>query len=199
MQLKQESTVAEDFLGYVPSHLLQPWMSQPQSLVEFERAMKRMPPRNSLVLTTSHTNWFSMVAFRWRAACLVSSWECGKVSKFRKSQRRRCYRLLQERRSKSPWKLSWHFSFLEAGKIFARILFKRLQVVAEETLRESQYGFRRTRGTINMIFYARQIQEKNREKQKPLLFVFYDMEKAFGKVPGTAMYWSSEDWNVQII
>ena len=49
-----------------------------------------------------------------------------------------------------------------------------------------------------MIFYARQIQEKNREKQIPLLFVFYDMEKAFGKVPGTAMYWFSEDWNVQI-
>ena len=73
-----------------------------------------------------------------------------------------------------------------AGKILARILLNRLQVVAEEILPESQC-FRQARGTIDMIFCARQIQEKGREQQKPLFFVFYDLEKAFDKVPRTAM------------
>lgn len=39
-----------------------------------------------------------------------------------------------------------------------------------------------------MIFCARQIQEKSTEQQKPLFFVFYDLEKAFDKVPRTAMW-----------
>ena len=75
-----------------------------------------------------------------------------------------------------------------AGKIFARILLNRLQVVAEEILPESQCGFRQPRGTIDMIVCARQIQGKSREQQKPLFFVFYDLEKAFDKVPRTAMW-----------
>ena len=47
-----------------------------------------------------------------------------------------------------------------AGKIFARILLVRLLQLAEEILPESQCGFRPSRGTIDMIFYATQLQEK---------------------------------------
>ena len=75
-----------------------------------------------------------------------------------------------------------------AGKIFARILLNRLQVVAEEILPESQCGFRQARGTTDMIFCARQVQEKSREQQKPRFFFFYDLEKAFDEVPRTAMW-----------
>ena len=61
---------------------------------------------------------------------------------------------------------------LIAGKIFDWILLNRLQVVAEEILPESQYGFQQACSTINRIFCARQIQEKSRKQQKPLFFVF---------------------------
>ena len=74
-----------------------------------------------------------------------------------------------------------------AGKIFARILLGRLLQLAEEILPESQCGFR-PRGTIDMIFCARQLQEKSREQQQPLMQIFWDLRKAFDKVPRPAMW-----------
>ena len=75
-----------------------------------------------------------------------------------------------------------------AGKIFARILLDRLLQLAEEILPESQCGFRPSRGTIDMIFCARQLQEKSREQQQPLMQIFRDLRKAFDKVPRPAMW-----------
>ncbi|PFX16641.1 Craniofacial development protein 2 [Stylophora pistillata] len=53
--------------------------------------------------------------------------------------------------------------FFIAGKIFPRILACCLFPIAEEVLPESQCGFRPARGTVDMIFSARQTQEKCRE------------------------------------
>ncbi|XP_035692546.1 uncharacterized protein LOC118427017 [Branchiostoma floridae] len=75
-----------------------------------------------------------------------------------------------------------------AGKIFARILLDRLLTVAEEVLPESQCGFRPSRGTTDMIFCARLLQEKSREQRQPLFLVFWDLEKAFDSVPRPAMW-----------
>ena len=75
-----------------------------------------------------------------------------------------------------------------AGKIFTRILLDRLLQLAEEILSESQCGFRPSRGTIDMIFCARQLQEKSREQQQPLMQIFWDLRKAFDKVPRPAMW-----------
>ncbi len=46
------------------------------------------------------------------------------------------------------------------GKLVARIVQSRLQVVAEKVLPESQCGFRRGRGCTDMIFAIRQLVEK---------------------------------------
>ena len=69
-----------------------------------------------------------------------------------------------------------------AGKILARILNKRLTPIAEHILPESQCGFRPARGTTDMIFTVRQLQEKCREQQKPLYVAFIDLTKAFDSV-----------------
>ena len=47
-----------------------------------------------------------------------------------------------------------------AGKIFARIILNRLIAVSEVNLPEAQCGFRPGRSTVDMIFTARQVQEK---------------------------------------
>ena len=49
-----------------------------------------------------------------------------------------------------------------AGKVLARVLLNRLNEHLEQSglLPESQCGFRKDRGTIDMIFAARQLQEK---------------------------------------
>lgn len=47
------------------------------------------------------------------------------------------------------------------GKVLARILQERLQIVAEKVLPELQRGFRKGRGCVDMIFAARQLLEEH--------------------------------------
>jgi len=75
-----------------------------------------------------------------------------------------------------------------ASKIFARILLHRLLTLAKDVLPGSQCDFRPTRGTVDMIFCARQLQEKSQEQQQPLMFIFWDLKKAFDKVPRPVMW-----------
>ena len=46
------------------------------------------------------------------------------------------------------------------GKLFTKVIQGRLQVVVEDTLPDSQCGFKHGRGCIDMIFCARQIMER---------------------------------------
>nr|VZH99574.1 unnamed protein product [Spirometra erinaceieuropaei] len=70
-----------------------------------------------------------------------------------------------------------------AGKIFARILLNRLTNHLEQgLLPKSQCGFRRHRGTTDMIFAARQLQEKCQEMRTHLYSTFVDLTKAFDTV-----------------
>ncbi|BHF59450.1 hypothetical protein SprV_0100240700 [Sparganum proliferum] len=70
-----------------------------------------------------------------------------------------------------------------AGKIFARILLNRPNNHLEESLLpESQCGFRRHRGTTDMIFAARQLPEKCQEMRTHLYSTFVDLTKAFDTV-----------------
>ncbi len=75
-----------------------------------------------------------------------------------------------------------------AGKIFARILQERLQQIAEKVLPESQSGFRKGRGCVDMIFVARQLVEKTREHNESLLMLFVDLRKAYDCVPRQALW-----------
>nr|VZI09796.1 unnamed protein product [Spirometra erinaceieuropaei] len=70
-----------------------------------------------------------------------------------------------------------------AGKIFARILLNRLNNHLEQgLLPERQCSFRRHRGTTDMIFAARQLQEKCQEMRTHLYSTFVDLTKAFDTV-----------------
>ena len=71
-----------------------------------------------------------------------------------------------------------------AGKILAKSLLNRLNVHLDQTglIPESQCGFRKDRGTIDMIFTARQLQEKCQEQNVDLYMTFVDLTKAFDTV-----------------
>ena len=75
-----------------------------------------------------------------------------------------------------------------AGKVFARILQERLQKLAEKVLPESQCGFRKGRGCVDMIFAARQLLEKCREHDDALFVLFIDLKKAYDSVPRDALW-----------
>ena len=70
-----------------------------------------------------------------------------------------------------------------ASKILARVLLNRLIVHLEQgLLPESQCGFRKERGTIDMVFAARQLQEKCQEQNADLYSTYVDLTKAFDTV-----------------
>jgi len=70
-----------------------------------------------------------------------------------------------------------------AGKILARVLLNRLNAHLERgLLPESQCGFRAGRSTTDMIFSARQLQEKCQEQNVGLYTTFVDLQKAFDTV-----------------
>ena len=71
-----------------------------------------------------------------------------------------------------------------AGKILARVLLNRLLLHLETNLLlpESQCGFRAGRGTADMIFAVRQLQEKSQEQNRALYLTFVDLTKAFDTV-----------------
>ena len=76
-----------------------------------------------------------------------------------------------------------------AGKILARVLLNRLvPAVAELHLPESQCGFRSNRGTTDMVFVLRQLQEKCREQNKGLYVTFVDLTKAFDTVSRNGLW-----------
>lgn len=75
------------------------------------------------------------------------------------------------------------------GKVFARLLLNRLSVtICPSVIPESQSGFRGGRGTVDMIFAARQVVEKCLEQQMPLYQVFVDLTKAFDSVNRDALW-----------
>ena len=76
-----------------------------------------------------------------------------------------------------------------AGKVLARILLNRLTNQLENgLLPESQCGFRKGRGTIDMVFAARQLQEKCQEQNVDLYTTFVDLTKAFDTVSRSGLW-----------
>ena len=75
------------------------------------------------------------------------------------------------------------FSLLSiVGKVFARVVLVRIQVLAEPIYPESMCGFRSKKSTVDMIFSIRQLQGKCREQQMPLHIAFIGLTKAFDLV-----------------
>ena len=66
-------------------------------------------------------------------------------------------------------------------KFFERIIEQEIRKV--NYISYTQFGFMPGKGTIDVIFIARQLQEKYLGKNKNLYFAFVDLEKAFNRVP----------------
>ena len=69
---------------------------------------------------------------------------------------------------------------------------------------EMQFGFMPGRSTTDAIFILRQLQEKYLGKKKKLYFAFVDLEKAFDRVPRSALWWAMrkvgvEEWIIRTV
>ena len=78
-----------------------------------------------------------------------------------------------------------------AGKILSKVILNRLNKhLLDEIVPESQCGFRKNRGTVDMIFASKQVQERCREQNKDLYILFVDLTKAFDTVSRPGL------WNI---
>ena len=82
------------------------------------------------------------------------------------------------------------------GKLFDKVLQRRLQEMAEGVLSDSQCGFRSGRGCVDLIFSARQLLEKTIEHQSKLFMLFVDLRKAYDSVPRCALWKILEQYGV---
>ena len=73
-------------------------------------------------------------------------------------------------------------------KIVVRVLEMRIWTLVN--LNEMQFGFMPGKGTVDVIFIVRRMQEKYQKKDKKLYVCFVDMEKAFDRVPRKVMEWA---------
>ena len=82
-----------------------------------------------------------------------------------------------------------HCVFSIAGKILACIMLNRItKHILDDVVSESQCGFRNQRGTVDMVFAIRQLQEKCVEQHQDLHLLFIDLTKAFYTVNRAALW-----------
>lgn len=122
-----------------------------------------------MVLEVIHDVWETIAPQDWKDAIMVSI--------FKKGSKAECGNFRG-------------ISLLSiVGKVFARILLNRLlQHITPAVIPESQCGFRANRGTVDMIFTARQLQEKCIEQNQDLFQCFIDLTKAFDTVNRKALW-----------
>ena len=69
-----------------------------------------------------------------------------------------------------------------AYKIFAKIITRRINVLSEVLISETQHGFRKGRSCSDCVFILKQIIQKRREYNLQTHILFIDYTKAFDKV-----------------
>ena len=113
----------------------------------------------------------------WEGGCVVDDWKDAVVVPIpKKGDLRHC----------DNWR---GISLLDVvGKIMARIVKERLDQIADRVLPESQSGFRKARGCVDMIFVTTQLVEKAREHNDTLYMLFVDLKKAYDSVPREALW-----------
>lgn len=84
------------------------------------------------------------------------------------------------------------------GKLYNRIIEKRLRWCVEDSLGEGQYGFRPGRSTSDLIFAMKMILEKGWEWNREKYIMFIDLEKAFDRVPRNLLWTALSDEHYNI-
>ena len=74
------------------------------------------------------------------------------------------------------------------GKLYGRVLIKRVRVGTECAIGEEQCGFRQGRGCMDQVFAVRQVCEKYLVNGKDVFWAFMDLEKAFDTINRHGMW-----------
>ena len=74
------------------------------------------------------------------------------------------------------------------GKLFGRVLIKRVRAGTECAIVEEQCGFRQGRGCMDQVFSVWQVCEKYLANWKDVFWAFMDLEKAYDTIGRHGMW-----------
>ncbi|KAK3507428.1 hypothetical protein QTP70_020629 [Hemibagrus guttatus] len=69
------------------------------------------------------------------------------------------------------------------GKVYSRVLERRVRPLVEPRIQEEQCGFHPGRGTLDQLYTLHRVLEGSWEFAQPVHMCFVDLEKAFDRVP----------------
>ncbi|KAI3351376.1 hypothetical protein L3Q82_005909 [Scortum barcoo] len=109
----------------------------------------------------------------WRLGTVPLEWQTGVVvvPLFKKGDRRVCSNYRGITLLSLP------------GKVYARVLERRIRPIVDPRIQEEQCGFRPGRGTVDQLYTLRRVLEGLWEFAQPVHMCFVDLEKAFDRVP----------------
>ncbi|KAI3353503.1 hypothetical protein L3Q82_020024 [Scortum barcoo] len=108
----------------------------------------------------------------WRLGTVPLEWQTGVVVPlFKKGDRRVCSNYRGITLLSLP------------GKVYARVLERRIRPIVDPWIQEEQCGFRPGRGTVDQLYTLHRVLEGLWEFAQPVHMCFVDLEKAFDRVP----------------
>ncbi|KAK3540900.1 hypothetical protein QTP86_004165 [Hemibagrus guttatus] len=108
----------------------------------------------------------------WRSGTVPLDWATGVVVPlFKKGDRRVCSNYRGITLLSLP------------GKVYSRVLERRVRPLVEPRIQEEQCGFRPSHGTLDQLYTLHRVLEGSWEFAQPVHMCFVDLEKAFDRVP----------------
>ncbi|KAK3545105.1 hypothetical protein QTP70_000615 [Hemibagrus guttatus] len=108
----------------------------------------------------------------WRSGTVPLDWATGVVAPlFKKGDQRVCSNYRGITLLSLP------------GKVYSRVLERRVRPLVKPRIQEEQCGFRPSRGTLDQLYTLHRELEGSWEFAQPVHMCFVDLEKAFDRVP----------------
>ncbi|KAK3545682.1 hypothetical protein QTP70_010761 [Hemibagrus guttatus] len=108
----------------------------------------------------------------WRSGTVPLDWETGVVVPLFK---------------KGDWRVCSNYRGITLlslpGKVYSRVLERRVRPLVEPRIQEEQCGFQPSRGTLDQLYTLHRVLEGSWEFAQPVHMCFVDLEKAFDHVP----------------